>query len=256
MRIISMTTIPSRILDTKPMIDDLLFNLNKVGFDYLIVNIPEVFEKTGEKYPKTPAWFFSDPRIVVNKCDDYGSATKFIPTLHWLRENGIHNGTLTLVDDDIFYSEYAFDNLFRRCKDDRIVGLSGMDLEGQKWWHIAPSNFAKKLDGENEIIAIPVHLLEGYGAPTYRIEHFDCWDEYWYAVRHIDEINIADDILLANYAAFIDVKMCIVKGGDEISVLPYFKRDALHNKGGNKRRYKRILKQMHERGLNNMGVGY
>lgn len=92
--VISLTTIPGR-LDT---LADITKNLNEQTMkpDEIAINVPHVFKRTEETYDlsKIP------PYMTVYRCDDYGPATKFYPTI--LREKD-KNTLIIVLDDDIQY---------------------------------------------------------------------------------------------------------------------------------------------------------
>jgi len=235
--ILTMTTIPSRLLESETTV----LALCEQEFDYLIANIPTVFAKTGELYPKVPEWFYSDERIVVQRCDDVGPSTKIIPTLKWLAEMKIDKGWLIMVDDDIRYPSNFVNNMVEHSALDRVISCSGFCLDDLgKWIHI-------KNHGEE------AHILENFAGGTWRIEQLvgmlAAW-QFWSRRFKEDEIHLADDLWMSNYASWLDLKKIVISGLPDFERLDDHKVDALHTNGGNKRRYKRLIKAFHNRNDN------
>jgi hypothetical protein len=87
----SLTTIPSGLPGAIEVIRSLL---KEPELDLVYLNLPFVYEKTGELYPNP---LFKDPRLVINRCEDKGPITKVYPVLD------LENDPSTLifiVDDD------------------------------------------------------------------------------------------------------------------------------------------------------------
>ena len=100
--IISFTTSPTRIHKCKPMLDSLLNQTQRP--ELILLNIPKSFRRTGETY-EIPE-FVSD-NVMINVAEqDYGPATKIIPTVKYLKKNGYPEETRILyLDDDILYQD-------------------------------------------------------------------------------------------------------------------------------------------------------
>ena len=105
--VVSFTTTPERVKNIQPMLNSLLDQ--SVRVDQIAMNIPD--ECNGQKY--------NVPIEYKNICNiykagkDYGSGTKYIPTL--LRENEC--GTkIILLDDDNIYGYDLFEKLIQESE--------------------------------------------------------------------------------------------------------------------------------------------
>ena len=82
--VVSFTTSPTRIHKCQPMLKSILKQSRTP--DLIVLNIPHVFNRTGKEYivPENVS-----QHVCVNKIKiDYGPATKVVPTIDFLKENG------------------------------------------------------------------------------------------------------------------------------------------------------------------------
>ena len=107
--VVSFTTSPSRMFSCTKMVEAI--RKQTQAPDLFILNVPDVFARTGEKYvvPRQLTNVLS-----VNRCGpDWGPATKFVPTIEFLKANNFDPGTrIIVIDDDWCYpsgmvAEYA-----------------------------------------------------------------------------------------------------------------------------------------------------
>ena len=77
--VLTMTTVPWRINHTLKIVKEILSGLT--GYTYLVINIPKIYRLGWEIDETVVSKFPKDPRLIVNRTEDYGPATKFIPTL-------------------------------------------------------------------------------------------------------------------------------------------------------------------------------
>ena len=231
--VLTMTTIPSRVVHSETTVREICM---QEDFDYLVANIPHVHEKTGDEYPPIPQWFFDDERIVVNRCKDIGSTTKIIPTLEWLKENGLSHGTLIMIDDDIRYPPFFVEYMKNHSKAGKVISMSGFCLdERAEWKH-------KKKHGDT------CHLLENFAGGCWQIEDINPTEciKHWERLNTLGAIeynaHIADDCWMSNYAHMKNLSLEIVGNVRWLERLVHHKSDALHAFGGNKRRYKKLMK--------------
>jgi hypothetical protein len=95
--VISLTTMPRRLRSKsfKKVVEAML--LQKMRAKEIRINIPHVLKKTGQKYV-VPKWLERLP-VTIIRCEDYGPATKYIPTLrHYIKENPLQK--ILIYDDD------------------------------------------------------------------------------------------------------------------------------------------------------------
>ena len=113
--VFSFTSSPSRIKKCRPMLESVLHQ--SVPADMILLNIPEVFARTGEHY-EVPAWVRD--RVTVNHCgEDCGPGMKIAPTVTFLRKQGWPETTLVVYgDDDIAYPRRLLETL----PTDRVPG--------------------------------------------------------------------------------------------------------------------------------------
>jgi hypothetical protein len=97
---ISMTTIPERLKTSyfKKVVENLLGQHTSLN---ILLNIPHTYKRTGEVYV-VPEWITNHSRIVVNRCEDYGPATKILGGLDILK----NFDTVIIVDDDLMYRHF------------------------------------------------------------------------------------------------------------------------------------------------------
>jgi hypothetical protein len=104
--IITMTTIPARLTNALKIIKHFLKHVQ--GVEKFILNVPY-------KYKRWPSFSvdvkhsIKDPRFVINRCEDVGPMTKFLPTLDIVQDNAI-----LIICDDMCYKLDAFKDLAER----------------------------------------------------------------------------------------------------------------------------------------------
>ncbi len=242
--IVSFTTSPIRIQKCEPMLKSIL-NQTKSP-DLIILNIPTIFQRTGEKYniPK----YISD-NVFVNRIDqDLGPATKIVPTIQYLnRHNYNPNDTrIIYVDDDIKYMHTMIETL------DHVI-----DERDHSVWASAGFNFIdfkyspKRIHGEKCCIA------EGYGGVCVKLSMFHK-DFQEYIDKYINNVNcrLSDDVILSNYyhKKNVDIKIIhlpklysITDMWKNLYILNYGNQpDALHlgangSSTNNVDRYKKVI---------------
>ena len=100
---VSMTTIPER-LNTDFFRHVVVENLLKQKPYRIILNIPYIYERTGEEY-QIPEWLEHHETIVVNRCQDVGPATKIVESLDLVPDDAL----VVIVDDDFFYKDWLIE---------------------------------------------------------------------------------------------------------------------------------------------------
>jgi hypothetical protein len=123
---ISLTTIPPRI----DKLDMFFYNLIKISKNNkfkIILNIPYVCNRLKEEYT-IPSYINHISNIIVNRCVDYGPATKLIPTLelNFIKDYDI----IIYCDDDKIYHNDWLNLLVTNIEDhpDNIVFYSGLSF--------------------------------------------------------------------------------------------------------------------------------
>lgn len=100
---ITMSTIPSRINNTMRIIKNFLDNVS--GIEKVILNVPYRYNRWPNLKIDIPD-IVNDNRLYVNRCEDYGPLTKFMPTL-----NLIPPESILIVCDDMCYKLDAFKDI-------------------------------------------------------------------------------------------------------------------------------------------------
>lgn len=254
--IVSFTTSPTRIHKCRPMLNSILEQTRKP--DLILLNIPKVFERTGETYdiPK-----FVEKSVVINVVDkDYGPGTKLIPTIRYLIQNGYDpkNTRIIYLDDDIYYMVKMIETYEKVIakNDDNVWTATGFDFLNMQ------------LNGKRQH-KDQATIAEGYGSVCVKLSIFDAdtdTDEdnfFKYIDRYItdSDCRLSDDIILSNYYHKKNVGIFIVNIPNHHSIhdmwrynniLDYGKQeDALHNGANgtsfnNVDRYKKVITKLNK----------
>ena len=96
--IASLTTIPSRIDKLQEVINRILNQT--IPIDHVEINIPLIFERTKEEYI-IPDWLNNMDKVKIYRTEDYGPATKVVPTFMRYKDNP--NIYIWSCDEDIYY---------------------------------------------------------------------------------------------------------------------------------------------------------
>jgi hypothetical protein len=198
-------------------------------------------------YNRFPDWDQSIPhdlmnfdlKLKINRCEDFGPATKVIPTAAHLGPDDI----IVYLDDDTNYDPKLVTHLLKWFRTDpsSAWGLSGFTLENY---------FQKKYPRQH---GVPVDVLEGYGAVIVKAGWIQKLSEEFLELQA--EARAADDIILSNLLAKQGVKLKTVWTPEchlgHIQQLPYgFGPDALHHQfqGGHHENYYKVIKSLQDKG--------
>ncbi len=217
--------------------------------DLFLLNIPEVFARTGESYivPK-----YIRKSLTVNKIStDYGPATKIIPTVMYLQESGQYdpeNTRIIYLDDDIAYPKRMIEAYVQMIppNDHNVWTSTGFDF-------VNMSLNGKRGHRDSATIA------EGYGSVCVKLNTFGVdFVDYMTRYTAIDNqiCHLSADLILRNYYHRRNVGITIMNIAgllsindiwDEKKILEYGNEsDALHLGAGgtsdnNVDRYKRVI---------------
>jgi hypothetical protein len=245
--VVSFTTSPTRINKCSQMIHSILDQTRKP--DLFLLNIPEVFARTGESYivPK-----YIRKSLTVNKIStDYGPATKILPTVMYLQDSGQYdpeNTRIIYLDDDISYPKRMIEAYEQMIppNDHNVWTSTGFDF-------VNMSLNGKRGHRDSATIA------EGYGSVCVKLNTFGVdFVEYMTRYTAIDNqiCRLSDDVILSNYYHRRNVGITIMNITgllsindiwDEKKILEYGNEsDALHLGAGgtsdnNVDRYKRVI---------------
>lgn len=99
---VTMSTIPSRMPNTFKIVDHFLKHVK--GVAKVIVNIPHRYKRWPLLVPRPETYnTITDPRLIVQRTEDYGPLTKLLPSLPILPRDAI-----VIVADDMCYRLDAF----------------------------------------------------------------------------------------------------------------------------------------------------
>ena len=151
---VSMTTLPNRLSSSHfRLVIDCIFR-QSMPPTKVVLNIPHVYKRTGEVY-SIPPWVTKHKRIIVNRCEDLGPATKVLGGLKVIP----HDAYMIVVDDDIIYRPHVFMNMWKTIKSSphSLVANSKDTLTGFSGYIV----HRKLLDGlENMIPPTPCYFVD------------------------------------------------------------------------------------------------
>lgn len=206
--ILSMTTIPQRL--NVPFehnsIKIVLENLRNLSYkNYEIhLNIPVIYKKTGEEYT-IPSWLQETEKINIFRTNDYGPATKLVPTVNRISEP---NTTIIILDDDLEYEdgfiEYHIENQIKYSNS--AIGFAGLESR--------PEGICYYCTARNE--DVEVNILEGY--KTVSFKRFFFKDDFEPFI--LENMSWDDDMLISAYLAKENIRRIVITTGKELNNTP------------------------------------
>jgi hypothetical protein len=140
---ISMTTVPPRINKIKKILENFYEN-QTLKPHKIILNIPIKYNRFDitdnfENYIlEIQNSLILKNILIINRCVDYWSASKIIPTIEYLKINDIKNVKIIIIDDDLEYVnnfiEY-FDNKVNIYGDENAYCFTGYNLKKNPYKH-------------------------------------------------------------------------------------------------------------------------
>lgn len=222
--VVSMTTSPERLPNIIAAIDSLYERQTRKP-DFIVLNMPHVFLRTQQEYDLGTFPYADKPYIVINRCDDIGPITKFVPTVRLLRAE-YPDARIIVADDDIEYPPRLIEVLVECSarKPDAVVTTS------------CTRNYYTTAAPEK------CELVEGYQSylvkPRFFGSEFDAYLETALADKGCFK---GDDYVLSNFIHTNDIPvvLCAEDPGGPVRPIEYgLQDDALH---------KQIDTQHHER---------
>lgn len=131
--IISLTTIPSRINNIKPVIDSLCNQLIEPTCIY--INIPKKYNRFG-KCSEIPFFLKENSKVKINYLDiDYGPGTKFIGSL--INKDIMDTDIIIITDDDTIKEKYWLCGLLLYYKYNGVIAYEERNLgKGIVWGYL------------------------------------------------------------------------------------------------------------------------
>ena len=192
--IVSVTTVPSRVKKIIPMLESI--KNGSVMPTEIIINIPDKHKMSGQYYsiPSVVKKYVSKNNIKINRCIDYGPATKLVPTVRLIDDMDAY---IITVDDDYVYPECMVEELVR-----------GIDEVGVPCGFVG-SYVDSGLENEDNNMS-EVDVLEGYGGIIYKRGMFK--DEFEKYMESCLEglLYRNDDIVVSNYMCLIGYKSVVL----------------------------------------------
>jgi hypothetical protein len=212
----------------------------------IVLNLPYVFKRNGDKFDTLPDFITMNPLIKVNWCEDIGPATKILPTRNLYSDP---ETIIISIDDDILYSNIMIETFLKHSAlfPDAVISSSS--------WFIAtePPPGIDKADLPPDTYFS--EFLEGYSGVLYKkrfLDTIDVSDEY---ILQLPKFCFqSDDFFLSNELKKNGIPILIINKGD-IVVTPLEHGeggDALHHgasetSNGNDDNYIKCAKYMKEK---------
>lgn len=189
--IVTLTTSPKRLPHLQPTLASLL-NQSIVP-DEIHLNVPLIFQRTGEPYV-LPAWLTDfDSRVMVYRLNDIGPATKSVPTVARIAAES--NAIIIVADDDVRYLHRTIEVLVSAIARDpsNAYGLSGY-------------SFASDWSNQYERRETLVEVLEGWASwAAHRSTLGDGISAYFESVRSERPCFLHDDVVMSNWLAMRNI---------------------------------------------------
>ncbi len=243
--LISLTTTPGRIHLIRPVLESLSEQCSVV--DTILLNVPYRSRRSMQDYV-IPEWIEAFPSIHLQRCRDYGPATKLLGALEY--EHDPETLVIT-VDDDTCYPDSMAEILITAWQEygDHVYCSAGFNIS-------EPDEFAQNIVGHLHGIRghmKSVHVAEGYGGVLYRRGLFN--DDIFNIEDMPDCLLFSDDLYISNYLSRARIKKFTLEtpsyggvGFWKPRVLPFgFDEDALHRDasiGTNRTRYAQAIRYL------------
>jgi hypothetical protein len=196
--IVTMTTTPKRL----PLIADVLTSIlvQNIKPYQLIINIPHIFNRTGEKYPDPYLVFKNNKELLENtivwnkECYDDGPITKLQGCLDLIDEK--ENVWIITIDDDVKYLQYTLElylTCILRIRDKNAYGIAGF-----LWVN---GNIVRHYQNA------PVQIIEGYASCCYHRSFFPkkLWNSYLEKVLNNTSCKFSDDLIISNWLSLNNI---------------------------------------------------
>jgi hypothetical protein len=183
----SLTTSPKRIHKIKPVLDRIMEQT--LVPDFVVLNLPFVFKRTGETFGELPDFITSNPIIRINWCHDIGPATKILPTRDLFDDP---ETIIISIDDDFLYKRTMVETFLTYSTLFPDVVITG-------------SSYHNHVDPPANVFEIPENthfseFMEGYSGILYKkkmLDKINITNEY---VDNLPKCCFqSDDFIISNY---------------------------------------------------------
>lgn len=211
--VVSLTTTPKRLRLVWPVLKS-LFEDQELKPDAIELNLPQIFKRDMTLFNDDEvAQFANLPYISINRCEDIGPITKFVPTLVKYRE--APNTMVIVVDDDTLYAPSLI----------KALAMAAVERKDSVITAHCTSLYTTNNTG--------CDLLEGFKAYLLRPALFE-EGFYTYLNRALKDRScyISDDYVLSNYLHLNKIPVYRIPSLISVRQLDYgFGSDALHRQG-------------------------
>ena len=171
--IVSLTTLPDRIWNLRPVLDRLLQQTRPP--DEIVIALPQFSLRQARPY-SIPEWLPGFPRVrILHAEQDWGPATKFIPAIQDERAVGRHDTRIMVVDDDRIYPRDAVESYlyFSAQLPDAALCFRGAAMPRTLDWHDAKMVHGNRLRAPRKVA-----VVTGCGSYLIQPRFFDegLWD--------------------------------------------------------------------------------
>jgi hypothetical protein len=206
MRVVgTLTTLPKRLPFIRTTLDTVLNQSQQL--DALYLNIPYETLK-GEHYDITPelqSYFDSNKIIVLNRCKDFGSITKILPTLEREQKD---DTIIVTFDDDVMYNKDLVKDFVEAIHKypDACVGTGGWISGSFPFMYESVHDKTKEVD-----------WLEGKTSVAYQRKFFS--KDHMSLLQHPfpKELSQHDDHIITYHISKNGAKRMVIKGRNKMS---------------------------------------
>lgn len=230
-KIVSFTTIPSRIKFVEPVVKSILNQT--IEIDEIHVQIPE-FSSKEECYYEIPSFFKKYPKLkVVNHKKDEGSASKWYFPIQYLKDE--EDTLLFIIDDDCTYQNNSIKKLFTNVIKDKskCYAFTGGMLprlpEKYKKFTVASHSVKDSLTIiENNSDYINVDVVQGFSMYAVLPVWFKKFD---FSIFKEGLSDYCDDMLLSSVLEYLSIEKVQIGPYMIPDILPQSEINPIHGDG-------------------------
>lgn len=194
--IVTLTTVPTRLNYSLDQGIRLCINslLNQTYENYEIhFNIPYINVSTNTEYI-VPDELLNEPKIKIFRTDDFGPATKLIPTVERISED---DTIIIVVDDDLVYhSEMVAAHVHnQQIWPEAVVGYDGMRSRDEHGNFSSHFGDVRDYYFTSNYRSSRVDILQHYKSVSYKRYYFE--NDFFDFVK--ENYSWADDLMMAAY---------------------------------------------------------
>ena len=164
--IVSLTTTPARIDNLLPTINSLL--VQTLTPRHILLNVPKRSKRFDTSYV-VPAYLYNIPGVVINRCHDYGPASKLLGALDRYKDP---NTIIITVDDEYMYPANLVETLVaaHEVNQHAAFGFAGQIIDAD--YTSEHRIDVRSADQWNDAKYASVDVLEGFLGALYKVDFF------------------------------------------------------------------------------------